>query len=88
MDNASYHSSKIEECTPKWDWRKADLITWLDANEVSYDKDANKKVLWKIAREKSLDQPRYKVDEIIRAHGHEVLRLPPYHCELNAIERI
>ena len=30
----------------------------------------------------------YKVDEIIRSHGHEVLRLPPYHPEFNAIELI
>ena len=26
------------------------------------------------------------VDSLIRRHGHEVLRLPPYHCVLNAIE--
>ncbi|GLV45976.1 hypothetical protein CBL_02926 [Carabus blaptoides fortunei] len=26
---------------------------------------------------------RYVVDELIQAHGHQVLRLPPYHCEFN-----
>ena len=26
------------------------------------------------------------VDEMARAAGHEVVRLPPYHCELNPIE--
>ena len=30
----------------------------------------------------------YKSDVIIREHGHEVLRLPPYHCDLNPIELI
>ena len=28
------------------------------------------------------------VEEIAKKYGHEVSRLPPYHCELNAIELI
>ncbi|KAF9417146.1 hypothetical protein HW555_005657 [Spodoptera exigua] len=32
--------------------------------------------------------PIYEVDEILKQHGHEALRLPPYHCDLNAIEMI
>ena len=31
-------------------------------------------------------EKEYFVDNFIRRHGHEVLRLPPYHCVLNAIE--
>jgi len=30
----------------------------------------------------------YEIDELLRKNGHEVLRLPPYHCEFNAIELI
>ena len=30
--------------------------------------------------------PKYAVDEMAKAAGHEILRLPPYHCELNPIE--
>lgn len=30
----------------------------------------------------------YAVDLILRRNGHEVLRLPPYHCQFNAIELI
>jgi transposase len=36
-------------------------------------------------------KPKYKtflVDEIITASGHTVLRLPPYHPDLNPIELI
>lgn len=29
---------------------------------------------------------KYVVDEYVKSHGKEVLRLPPYHCELNPIE--
>src|SRR5258705_4248143 len=28
----------------------------------------------------------FKIDSIIQRAGHEVVRLPPYHCDLNAIE--
>lgn len=30
----------------------------------------------------------YVVDQLARAAGHQVLRLPPYHCELNPIELV
>lgn len=28
------------------------------------------------------------MDELFKKHGHTVIRLPPYHCELNSIELI
>ena len=31
--------------------------------------------------------PTYTIDELLRSHGHEVLRLPPYHPDFNAIQR-
>ena len=31
-------------------------------------------------------EKKYFVDELIQSHGHLVLRLPPYHCDLNPIE--
>ncbi|XP_035206916.1 protein FAM243A-like [Stegodyphus dumicola] len=30
----------------------------------------------------------YKIDNIIKENGHHVVRLPPYHCDLNAIEYV
>ena len=36
-------------------------------------------------------RPQYnkkKIDQIAKEAGHEVLRTPPYHCELNAIELV
>jgi len=29
---------------------------------------------------------KYVIDELVKANNHTVLRLPPYHCELNPIE--
>ena len=88
MDNASYHSKKLENCTPRSDWRKGQILDWLNANEVPFPKDANRTLLWTIARDKASENPRYQIDELIRSCGMEVLRLPPYHCEFNAIEKI
>ena len=33
-------------------------------------------------------EPIYKADSIIKNAGHDTLRLPPYHCNLNPIELI
>ena len=35
---------------------------------------------------KIVPEPTYVVDEIARQHGHEVIRTPPYHPELQPIE--
>ena len=32
--------------------------------------------------------PEYRVDSLLKQHGHTILRLPPYHCDLNPIEYI
>ena len=29
---------------------------------------------------------KYCIDEFLKEKGHEALRIPPYHCVLNAIE--
>ena len=31
---------------------------------------------------------KYSIDKVINARGHEALRLPPYHCNLNLIELV
>ncbi|KAH8027924.1 hypothetical protein HPB51_011154 [Rhipicephalus microplus] len=30
----------------------------------------------------------YRIDTLAATHGHEVLRVPPYHCEFNPIELV
>lgn len=29
---------------------------------------------------------KYAIDEMVKSHNRTILRLPPYHCELNPIE--
>ena len=33
-------------------------------------------------------EPVHKTDEFLRGKGHDVLHLPPYHCESNPIEMV
>lgn len=35
-----------------------------------------------------LKKKKYKLDEVSLQMGHEVVRLPPYHCQYNPIELI
>ncbi|KAJ0174525.1 hypothetical protein K1T71_009633 [Dendrolimus kikuchii] len=32
--------------------------------------------------------PTYVVDALLKSHNHELLKLPPYHCDLNLIEKM
>ena len=88
FDNAAYHSVKDENNNPQQRWPKPRLQSWLEAKGIPFPTDALKGEIWTIARAYAIENPRYKVDDKIRAAGLEVLRLPPYHCEINAIEKI
>lgn len=90
MDNASYHSMLVEGSkAPTTATKKADMVRWLEDRSLPFDKKATKSVLYKtIQAQKTQEQPVYRVDQHLETHGHEVVRLPPYHCELNPIELI
>ena len=84
MDNASYHSRKLEPI-PTMSSRKSQMQDWLVAHGIEFPERALKRELINLIR-LSNPQPKYVVDELAKASGHEVVRLPPYHCELNPIE--
>ena len=61
------------------------MIEWLDGKGTSYPPKALKSELFSIIQEMRLT-PRYVVDEMALAAGHEVVCLPMAHCILNPIE--
>ena len=88
MDNASYHSVREEGTTaPTSSTRKPEMEQWLYNKHIPFDNKLTKPKLYEIIKANK-PKPTYKIDEYLRRHGHEVLRLPPYHCELNPIEMI
>lgn len=88
MDNASYHNrSRIKYPRPNASWKKQDIKNYLTKAGIEVEENLLKSELLAIAIQ---DVPGkvYVVDELIAAHGHKVLRLPPYHCQYNAIEMV
>lgn len=87
MDNASYHSRRAEK-TPTSSWRKQELIDWLTAKGIAFEANLIKKELLAIANLHKTRFIKYAVEDIAEKYNITVLRLPPYHCELNPIELI
>lgn len=85
LDNAPYHS-RLAVKVPNMSWRKADIQAWLLENNISYDENEIKaELLKKINKD---DYNKKVIDEMAAHKNIIVLRLPPYHCELNPIELI
>ena len=69
--------------------RKAEMQDWLRKKGVDFDEKLTKPQLYTIIqREKTFHDKDYRVDRVLSANGHQILRLPPYHCDLNPIELI
>ncbi|XP_047998733.1 uncharacterized protein LOC125236081 [Leguminivora glycinivorella] len=86
LDNAPYHSRKLES-GPVKKWNKGQIIQWLHERNVPCDMSMIKTELWALVE----TQPKVNkmaVDELAAAHNVTILRLPPYHCELNPIELV
>ncbi|XP_063366314.1 uncharacterized protein LOC134654773 [Cydia amplana] len=87
MDNAPYHSRRME-IGPTKKWNKGQLIQWLQERNIVCDMSMLRAQLWDLVEK---DKPKFEkkaVDELAAAHNITILRLPPYHCELNPIELV
>jgi len=80
MDNAPYHCTQTNKA-PTISNLKSELQQWL------IEKNWTKPVLYDLIN-KNKEPPIYAIDELLKQHNHETVRLPPYHCELNPIEKI
>ncbi|XP_072401180.1 uncharacterized protein [Diabrotica undecimpunctata] len=87
FDNAPYHSIQLERA-PTSNSNKNQMIEWLMQKNISFTPSALKPELYEIIKYHKPHHVKYKFDEILRAHGHIPLRLPPYHPDLNPIELI
>lgn len=87
LDNASYHSRLVERL-PCNQWRKNEIVSWLVSKNLYFDDTMTKAELLSIANVHKKNYKKYVVEEIAKKRGIEILRLPPYHCELNPIELI
>ncbi|XP_053611110.1 uncharacterized protein LOC128675615 [Plodia interpunctella] len=86
MDNAAYHSVR-EEKKPTMASTKPTMQEWLRRHNVPFDEKLRKDDLYKLIKS-HFAEDIYKIDEVLKRNGHEVLRLPPYHPDLNPIELV
>ena len=61
---------------------------WLRRHQIPFEATMLRPQLLELARLNRPPSPTYAIDELIRENGHEVLRLPPYYPDFNAIELI
>ena len=88
MDNASYHTVR-PETIPTSNSRKSTIQDWLRMHDIQGWQDSDPKaVIYELVKQNREKFLKYRVDEFALANGHEVVRLPPYHCELNPIEQV
>lgn len=88
VDNAAYHNVLVEKNVTSGS-KKSEMIHWLQEKNIQFDESLTKPELYDIIQQNKFRFPvRYKLDELMESHGHSVLRLPPYHPELNPIEKI
>ncbi len=85
MDNATYHNQLSEYSAPTPLSSKDKIREWLEQNKIYCREDCLKPELVEILK-KIVPEPTYEIDEIARLQGHEVIRTPPYHPELQPIE--
>lgn len=92
MDNASYHSVQVEGSKPPVQaTRKEEMKRWLQARGIQgegVDEMKKPQLYDLVKKEKKGIPPTYRVDTMLEQRGHTVIRLPPYHCDMNPIELI
>ena len=85
MDNAPYHNVLSPCSAPTSASKKEYMRLWLAQNNVPVSDDCLKPEMIEILN-KIAPAPTYAIDVIAAQAGHEILRTPPYHPELQPIE--
>ncbi|XP_063237876.1 uncharacterized protein LOC134539624 [Bacillus rossius redtenbacheri] len=85
MDNAPYHSKQVDKPPSKYDVKR-EIVGWLNRNGVECNVTMSKTELLDLLDRHRPQTKRFRVDHLLATQGHRVIRLPPYMCELNAIE--
>ena len=85
MDNASYHNVLSPFSAPTAACKKEAIKLWLMKNNIPVSDDCLKPELIELLNQKA-PVPTYAIDVLAENAGHEVLRTPQYHPELQPIE--
>ena len=85
IDNATYHSKNMENyATSKW--RKQQFVDWFAEKNITFPDKALRAELWALVKSGRGKFPDKVMETVAKEYGREILRLSPYHYELNPIE--
>lgn len=87
VGNAPYHNIQVEKC-PNYYSKKEVMIQWLRSRNIMCDVNMLKVELYNLIK---LHKPGFKtfqIDELFLQKGHNVIRLPPNHSDLNPTDLI
>ncbi|XP_049869122.1 uncharacterized protein LOC126368921 [Pectinophora gossypiella] len=87
LDNATYHNKEYD-VAPNENTKKTDMQTWLSKHGIPFTPDMLKPQLYQLIKSNKDRFKTYSIDKILNEHGHDVLRLPPNHLDLNPIEMV
>ncbi|KDR15088.1 hypothetical protein L798_11092 [Zootermopsis nevadensis] len=85
LDNAPYHSVQADKAPSKYQV-KSEMISWLLRHGVFCDPAMRKGQLYDLILTRKPKEKIFKIDQLLNAHGHIVVTLPPYMCDLSPIE--
>ncbi|KAJ4440379.1 hypothetical protein ANN_08520 [Periplaneta americana] len=85
LDNAPYHCIQVDKAPSPYAL-KGDMIEWLRKKGVKCNETIHKNDLYKLILPLKPKEKTYRIDNMLSGSGHVVIRLPPYMCDLNAIE--
>lgn len=85
VDNAPYHNKEYD-LAPNSNARKAEMQAWLTDKQITFSPEMLKPQLYQLIKSNKDRFKTFSVDKIFKEHNHDVLRLPPYHPDLNPIE--
>ncbi|XP_046971055.1 uncharacterized protein LOC124538094 [Vanessa cardui] len=85
VDNASYHNKQYD-LTPTSNSKKVDMQAWLSEKGIPHDNNMLKPRLYQLIKTHKEQYKTFSIDKILAEYNHNILRLPPYHPDLNPIE--
>ncbi|GBP26282.1 hypothetical protein EVAR_95450_1 [Eumeta japonica] len=85
VDNVSYPNKQSEFASTS-NTKKADMQKWLREKGIQYRENMLKPELYNLIKLNKDLHKKFPMDNILAERNHSVLRLPPYHPDLNPIE--
>ena len=86
LDNAPYHNVLAENAFPKKGHSIQKFKQWLTHNEIPWQENMLKAELYELCC-RFAPKPEFSLDKLAFEKGHTILRTPPYHPELQPIEK-